>query len=371
MRNIAKGSKIMGYVEMLPSGNFKGVARNYLTGKRKSKTHTRWAQAHAWMLAEEAQDDASYADVGIEINRQQRGLPSFADHVIEWARTGVDGELATQRVYQSQARSLAARWPTQRVDEITPTMVSSYFTELRTARYAPSTRTLRLVTLRHAMHAAVAAGYRPDDPTLGIKCPKAREHQARILTEQELMLVLACLPGWLWPAALLSHDAGPRISEICGLRMTNLDLLHGTVTVADIIDIDGQPRPYTKGKASRTVPLSPRCLAALRHHVSANPPAGALGYVFRHPSGRRLMPDTVRHNWDKALRLAVLDGEKPTWHDLRHGCATILSEAGVDPFVIMEILGHGNIATTMRYVRRANLTRQAAAVDLAFGDQAG
>lgn len=34
-------------------------------------------------------------------------------------------------------------------------------------------------------------------------------------------------------------------------------------------------------------------------------------------------------------------------HDARHGCATLLTAAGVAPRVLMEILGHSQISMTM------------------------
>lgn len=361
----------MGYVETLPSGRHRGVPWNAAAGKRgKSESFDRWAEADAYWQRAEAEMDGDYGVAGIAVNRQQRGIPLFAAHVVEWAKLGVeDGELSTCRSYQSQARMLAARWPAERVDEITELMIRSYLAELRDAGAAPSTRTGRLTVLRHAMRAAVKAGYRADDPTLTIKGSKPREHQPRILTDSELMLMLACLPGWLWPAALLSHDAGLRVDEIAGLRVCNLNLLHGTVIIVDIIEVDGQLRSYPKSKVKRDVPLSPRVLAALRGHVRDRPPGGKLAPVFPAPrrTGGHLRPNRIRAEWDRALKLARLDGEKPTWHDLRHGCATALADAGVDPWVIKEILGHGSVATTQRYVRKANLTRQAAAVAQAFG----
>ena len=184
-------------------------------------------------------------------------------------------------------------------------------------------------------------------------------------------MMLACLPGWRWPVALLSHDAGLRIEEVAGLRMGNLNLLHGKVTIADVVDVNGNLRGYPKGKVIADVPLSPRLLAALRDHVRDHPPAGPSAPVFRNPHrrcrGDHLMPRSIRDHWDRALRLARLDGDKPTWHDLRHSCATTLAEAGADPWVMKEILRHGSIATTQRYVRRANLARQASAVTRAFG----
>jgi hypothetical protein len=101
----------------------------------------------------------------ITVSRQRRGIPAFAEHVVEWAKLGIeDGELSTKRNYQAQARMLARRWPTERVDEITELMIRQYLAELRDAGMSPSTREL----------------------------------PSRILTEPELMLLLACLPGWLY-----------------------------------------------------------------------------------------------------------------------------------------------------------------------------
>lgn len=67
------------------------------------------------------------------------------------------------------------------------------------------------------------------------------------------------------------------------------------------------------------MPLSARCVAALRDHVAKYPPAAKLGHVFPHPdnSERHLRPARLRPEWDRALELK-LDGEKPSWHDLRH-----------------------------------------------------
>jgi integrase len=35
------------------------------------------------------------------------------------------------------------------------------------------------------------------------------------------------------------------------------------------------------------------------------------------------------------------------FHDLRHGCATVLISQGVHPRIVMEIMGHSQISVTM------------------------
>ncbi|WP_371127916.1 tyrosine-type recombinase/integrase [Streptomyces sp. ok210] len=46
-------------------------------------------------------------------------------------------------------------------------------------------------------------------------------------------------------------------------------------------------------------------------------------------------------------RATALRRRNRTMHDARHGCATLLTAAGVAPRVVMEILGHSQIAVTM------------------------
>lgn len=44
-------------------------------------------------------------------------------------------------------------------------------------------------------------------------------------------------------------------------------------------------------------------------------------------------------------------------HDVRHGCATLLTAAGVAPRVVMEILGDSQIAVAMNIYAHTNSAR--------------
>jgi integrase len=69
------------------------------------------------------------------------------------------------------------------------------------------------------------------------------------------------------------------------------------------------------------------------------------GFVFITTIGTPLEGTTVTHRFQAAVKAAGLRGIR--FHDLRHTCATLLLAQGVHPRLIMEILGHSQIAITM------------------------
>lgn len=48
------------------------------------------------------------------------------------------------------------------------------------------------------------------------------------------------------------------------------------------------------------------------------------------------------------------------WHDLRHSCASMLINAGVDLYTVGKILGHSSPVTTQRYAHLSQGTLQKA-----------
>ena len=62
-------------------------------------------------------------------------------------------------------------------------------------------------------------------------------------------------------------------------------------------------------------------------------------------SARRLRPPPAEASFERITEDAGL--RRIRLHDARHGCATLLFAAGVPARVVMEILGHSQIAVTM------------------------
>ncbi|GGQ15753.1 hypothetical protein GCM10010249_38040 [Streptomyces roseolilacinus] len=68
-------------------------------------------------------------------------------------------------------------------------------------------------------------------------------------------------------------------------------------------------------------------------------------YVFTTRTGRTVEPMNLSRSFQRIAEAAGLP--RIRLHDARHGCATLLFAAGVPARVVMEILGHSQIAVTM------------------------
>lgn len=67
--------------------------------------------------------------------------------------------------------------------------------------------------------------------------------------------------------------------------------------------------------------------------------------VFTRPDGGPLDGTVVTHQFHRLLDRARLPQRR--FHDLRHSCATLMLAQGVPARVVMDVLGHLQIALTM------------------------
>lgn len=87
--------------------------------------------------------------------------------------------------------------------------------------------------------------------------------------------------------------------------------------------------PTTKTLRTRVVPIVPALRPWLKHFPLT------------------ITVDGVKSAWRRAREKAGL--EHANFHDLRHSCASIMIDLGVDLYTISKILGHSNTQTTQRY----------------------
>ena len=70
-----------------------------------------------------------------------------------------------------------------------------------------------------------------------------------------------------------------------------------------------------------------------------------LNFVIRQEDGSPYKPDSMTQKWSKFIKAHNLP--KIRLHDLRHSNATALIQAGVNPRVVQQRLGHSDVNITL------------------------
>ena len=138
----------------------------------------------------------------------------------------------------------------------------------------------------------------------------------------------------------LAYASGLRLAELRGLRLEQLHLEAGFVTVVG------------KGNKERVVPVGGQAIAAMGRYLEIGRPKLVTprtpADVFLTQRGTAFGHTTLwKRIKDRAHRSGV--GRNLTPHMLRHSFATHLLEHGADLRVIQELLGHVSIRTTEVY----------------------
>lgn len=221
----------------------------------------------------------------------------------------------------------------------------------------------------------------PMGPPQGVHPAKRSHHVPTVLSPGEVQRVLGAMDGVPRLMASLLYGSGLRLSECCSLRVKDLDLERGEITVR-----------CGKGSRDRRTMLPGALVAALRVHLAKvqrlherdlmaghgavvlpdalerkYPVASrefAWQWVF--PAARRYVEAETRivrrHHLDpsqlqRAVTAAVRSlalSQRVSCHTFRHSFATHLMESGYDIRTVQELLGHRDVSTTMIYTHVLN-----------------
>jgi integrase len=199
-------------------------------------------------------------------------------------------------------------------------------------------------TLRNMLNKAVEWKYISVNPIKAMKQMKEDNERTWVLTPDEETRILEIVAAkrqqkkYLKDLVLFALHSGMRQDEIFGLKKCNVDMDNRFILVE-----------HTKTGKNRKVPVNQTLTDILERRIKDD----SSEHVFSNAKGERLR--AITSAWESAVKDAGLirwNGGKEIrfrFHDLRHTFGSRLGMKGYGLKTIMEIMGHVNPKTAMRY----------------------
>ncbi|MFZ1623540.1 MAG: integrase [Gammaproteobacteria bacterium] len=135
----------------------------------------------------------------------------------------------------------------------------------------------------------------------------------------------------LTPAVLVSLNTGLRRGELLSLHWSDISFRHALLSIHAASAKTGQ---------TRHLPLNAEAIAVLQRWRDQSAAKNLADRIFP-------VTTSFKTAWSAVLKTAEI--ERFRWHDLRHHFASRLVQVGVNLNTVRELLGHGSLATTLRY----------------------
>lgn len=246
-----------------------------------------------------------------------------------------------------------------------PFLIQAYYDyEMEVHGISANTVTHRHANIRKALQDAFKVGLIKSNPADRITKPKVDTFETAVYNQNELATLFEVFKhDPLELAVILGSFYGLRRSEIVGLKWSCIDFARKTITIRHVVTqatVDGKyqlvQKNRTKTKSStRSLPLVPQFeTMLLQIHETQEQNKIIFGnsycrefcdYIYVDSMGYLIKPGYVTQHFRLICDKHGL--KQIRFHDLRHSCATLLYENGVDMKAIQEWLGHSNISTTL------------------------
>ena len=251
-------------------------------------------------------------------------------------RRRMDSALQTQLLPTFGAR---------RLDRICREAVHSWFDDY--SRTAPAGANRTLDVLRQIFNHAIACGYVPTNPTLGVRRNR-RPKPIRFLSRAEIDRLHEALDGHRGRGSGEQQAEIIRLLLLTGCRKAEIVHLRWS-------EVDGDIMHLTDSKTGpRTVVLNAQARAVLARQPRTGSP-----YVFPALTDSSRSRSDELSLWRKVRQEAGIEDVR--LHDLRHTFASHAVMQSVPLPVVARLLGHSQARMTLRYAHVCDRAAEAAA----------
>ena len=230
--------------------------------------------------------------------------------------------------------------------ELTRPDLRKWIASLSREGLAPSSIARAVSAARGFFRFLMMDGHIKTQPTEDLDTPQRFAYLPKFLTEDEIDRLFAA-PDVSTDEGIrdrtmieLMYAAGLRVSELVGLKRTDIEIHAGLVLC------------HGKGSKERRVPIGKSAIHWLQQYAGVKASYGASygsgnsNFLFLY----RGRPITRQFAWSMIKRLAKKAGlQDISPHTLRHSFATHLLQHGADSRSVQALLGHSDISTTQIY----------------------
>jgi integrase len=286
---------------------------------------------------------------GKDLSRNTTALSEFVDEVFwPWALVSYS---TPRQTHWSHVAAVKEFFGMSRLREITPMQIERFKqhrVKTQTKRgkdRKPGTVNRDLGTLSRILSMAQDNSLIVENPAKRVRRLRDDNERIRYLTLDEQERLLAVMIGRyansIKPIFIFAVNTGMRRGEILNLGWSDISWERNVIVVRK-----------TKSGRDRSVPIN----SAVAEVLKARLQLISSGKVFS------ISPKTLSSAFTTLARRAGIENLR--LHDLRHTFATRLSDAGIDPFTIADILGHRDLNITKRYTHVLESNRQRAVAAL-------
>ncbi len=212
--------------------------------------------------------------------------------------------------------------------------IADFIAEMRQTHAAWTIRGC-LTPLSRMFQYAVRRGWASTNPVTALdrqERPKGSGRQMRILSSDEISLMLKASTDTYKCLLMTATFAGLRIGELLRLLWDDVDLLTGEIHV----------RESKTDAGVRTVAIPDFLVQALAQYSLTH---GSQGHVFKTKHGEPMKHRRVNRALEETLNRAKV--EHIRFHDLRHTFVSILVSERMDVTYIADQVGHSSAAVTL------------------------
>lgn len=222
---------------------------------------------------------------------------------------------------------------------VRPSHVKTWMARLQADGAAPAYVHVLHTRLSQIFSDSVHDGLLGRNPCSRRTSPPAGKQKPYFASTEQIWALYDAMPDHLRVAVLLGAFAGLRISEVCALRVDDVDFTRGIVHPKR----QWPDRPLKTAGSDQAIPIPRELTLLLAASVQAYPGECMVTDAL----GSRCAPWTL----ERAIRAArsEIEGLPPrfTFHDLRHYLASLLIASGADIKTIQARLRRASATTTL------------------------